>query len=261
VQANPSIAIRDILLPIGKVALFALVGGFLLPLVAALLPLQITQEEKLPPKPTIEGNVLFRERMLPIVEQLIRNEELGKQVKVVEQGSKLLVTISTNNSQIGAYPPYSPQHNDSQSYYVSVQPFYLSFVSMLRPIEFLCLGLCAFAMPPSSTRDPKWRSDFRLMIICLCGILSASQIVPLWFRVFQKTVEEGRTVFAFTNPDLSWVSFGVQNIQFVISSFLLALIWLQWLSYAYTRYAEVTRESHGRIDQFAMTRLSFTMLH
>jgi hypothetical protein len=145
---------------------------------------------------------------------------------------------------------------------ISIQPFYLHQISVLRPFECFLLGVCAFIIPPLHARGRKWLFKHWKLIAYIAIILVSVNGIALTFRVLaRKTIEEGRTVFAYTNYDISPASFVVQHIQFIISFGLIAIIWVQWLSYAITRYIEVIGEKQGRVDQFAMARLSFTMLH
>jgi hypothetical protein len=251
-DAAPVKAVANILKRVGAVALFALVAGFMLPGGAALLT-----------------GVFFLDTMVPIVTKVIINTEKekviiynDKEINRSEDQISVRIGAQNGNNTVTLATPDAGGKVRPVSYVISIQPFYLHRISVLRFFECLCLGICIFIIPPFCTAERKWWIEFSRLIVYLTMSLWSINAIALAFRVYaRRAVEDGRTVFAYTNPDISFPSFIVQNIQFVISFAFIAIIWLQWLSYAYTRYIEVTSEKPGRIDEFTIERLSFTMLH
>jgi hypothetical protein len=250
-EATPAKAVANILQRVGAVALFSLVAGFMLPGGAAFLT-----------------GVFFHDNMVPIVTKAIINIEEekvlinnDKEIHRSEDQIRVNFGLENENNTVTLMTSDAGCKVSTTDYPISIQPFYLHLISVLRFFECLCLGICVF-IPPFCAAGRKWWIEMSRLIVYLDLSLWSINAVALVFRVYARsTVEDGRTVFAYTNPDISLPSFVVQNIQFVISFAFIAIIWLQWLSYAYTRYIEVTNEKHGRIDRFVIEILSFTMLH
>lgn len=71
--------------------------------------------------------------------------------------------------------------------------------------------------------------------------------VPLLFRTLRAaTLLDGRTVYAWSNPDLSVACFLTQLFNFIILSTLLATIWTQWSSFASGQQSMLSEHEHQR---------------
>jgi len=138
VEGNPAPAIAGIVKRVGAVVLFALVVGFALPAVIA--------------RPQ---DVFSRNSMLIKVHDVITAEEAARKiiVEVSFDHKKDTVTALAVSSLQSSNP-----HKDV--YPISIQPFYLHLISVLRPIEFFCFGICAFVMRPSCTKSREWLTRF-----------------------------------------------------------------------------------------------------
>jgi hypothetical protein len=142
------------------------------------------------------------------------------------------------------------------------QGFYLHIVSYFWPLMYMCLGITVFiAHPPDRDVRHAWRASY-VTIITTAVAIYAIDVAPLWHRTFLAAGTTQRRVFAYSNPDISLVSFIVQQINFMIFAALIAFLWVQWLTFASTRYKELLEEEIGAVSTVSLNtiaRLSITM--
>lgn len=148
------------------------------------------------------------------------------------------------------------------------RPFYTNIVGYFWPIMYTCLGIIIIiAHPPGQDLWYVW-STSRGTIIVTAIATYVIDVALLWVRVrFAARTDLGRTVVAYANPDVSGPSFAAQNINFVIFAALLAILWVQWLSFGAARHNELLREETGTADIDGVinintiARLSIAMFH
>jgi hypothetical protein len=106
------------------------------------------------------------------------------------------------------------------------------------------LGLAAsiFVIRPSDDHPfHLYGAVLRLTLVILVFCVG-----PLLLRTLAFAgLSSGRTVYAYTNPDLSSADFLMQIFNFVIFCFCLALIWTQWSSFAETHRIGLMKEEQG----------------
>jgi hypothetical protein len=114
----------------------------------------------------------------------------------------------------------------------SLQPFYLHIIMFFWPIMYFGLFTAIWVIrPPGSRLTPREMLTAPTLLLGL-GLFLCSA-VPLWFRVWiAESPSVGRKVFAYSNPDVSLISFSVQMLNFAMFSWALAVIWRQWTDYA-----------------------------
>jgi hypothetical protein len=120
------------------------------------------------------------------------------------------------------------------------------------------------AHPPNQDVRHAWKASY-VTIITTAVAIYAIDVAPLWHRtIFAASTTQGRQVFAYSNPNISLVSFIVQQINFMIFAALIAFLWVQWLTFASTRYKELLEEEIGAVSTVSINtiaRLSITMFH
>jgi hypothetical protein len=120
---------------------------------------------------------------------------------------------------------------------LSLQPYYLHIVSYFWPIIFFCISIVAFFAQPTRTNT----KHLRIWIIVIVALLIyISFALPLFIRTkYATTLDQGRVVYAFSNPDISMPSFIAQNLNFFMLSLLLSIVWQQWVTFAFRRRQHV----------------------
>ncbi|MGB8898182.1 MAG: hypothetical protein WCC90_02500, partial [Methylocella sp.] len=103
---------------------------------------------------------------------------------------------------------------------INLQPYYLHIVSYFWPIIFFCISIVAFFAQPTHTN----KKHLRIWIIIIVALLIyISFALPLFIRTkYATTLDQGRVVYAFSNPDISMPSFIAQNLNFFMLSLLLS---------------------------------------
>jgi hypothetical protein len=125
---------------------------------------------------------------------------------------------------------------------ISVQPFNSSLIVYFWAMMYFGLGSAIFVIGPS---DGYARREGINRSVCLLALgIFAFSVGPLLIRTLAFAgPASGRTVYAWSNPDLSLASFCVQIFNFAVFSFCLAIIWSHWSSFAESHHAFVKEES------------------
>lgn len=129
------------------------------------------------------------------------------------------------------------------------------------PILYAALGVIVLIFRP---RLKAPRSQSRLPIL-ICGLaIFVFYDWPLWVRNFVLS-NRGRRVYAYTNADIYWPSFVMQEITILIFCMLLAALWCHWSNFFIQRQLELQEElRHDRsaveifLDSNTTDRLSAT---
>lgn len=115
---------------------------------------------------------------------------------------------------------------------ISIQPFYLHVLMYFWPVMYCGLSTVIFILRPSGAQR-SLRSTLRAPTLLLALGIFVGFVVPFVFRVFAApSFAQGRTVYAYCNPDISLVSFLIQLLNFVLMCLLLAVIWTEWSEFA-----------------------------
>ncbi len=111
---------------------------------------------------------------------------------------------------------------------ISIQPFYLHVLMYFWPVMYCGLSTVIFIIRPCGSQR-SLRSMLRAPTLWLALGIFSGFVAPFVFRVFAAPfAAQGRTVYAYCNPDISLISFLIQLFNFVLMSWLLAVIWSQW---------------------------------
>lgn len=149
---------------------------------------------------------------------------------------------------------------------VSIQPFYLHIVMYFWPTMYLCLGIILVLLKPPGVRMFRVSKTTFSVFLTTVGIV-VLYVGPLWLRnVAFNTPSYWRVVYAYPNKDISEASFYVQLLNYLIFSFLLALLWHQWSDYFVLRRDEIRSEPHvtgleATFDPHRLDRFSKALLH
>jgi hypothetical protein len=111
---------------------------------------------------------------------------------------------------------------------ITILPLFPHPIMYFWPIMYTCLGSLIFLLTPRYGGIAEPMTRFKLIGLGALGIYSFSTW-PMWMRNFiLATPVKGRDVFAYTNIDIDPLSFMMQQINWLILSLLLAVIWQQW---------------------------------
>lgn len=106
---------------------------------------------------------------------------------------------------------------------ISIQPFGFHLVVYFWPIMYFGLGTAIIVIRPSIEHD--LRQDMNWPTVWLALGIFAFSVGPLMLRTLGAGgLSSGRTVYAWTNSDLSPRSFLTQVFMFAVFSFCLAVI-------------------------------------
>jgi hypothetical protein len=109
---------------------------------------------------------------------------------------------------------------------VSIQPFYQHIIMYFWPIMYSCLGFLIVCLKPHVLMDKSWLRGQSLPLLAVCIFMF--NVSFIWLRNFGlQSIDQGRIVYAYSNYDVSPVSFLVQQFNFAIFSILLAILWQQ----------------------------------
>lgn len=111
---------------------------------------------------------------------------------------------------------------------ISIQPFYLHVLMYFWPVMYCGLSTVIFIVRPSGAHR-SLRPTLRAPTLWLALGIFSGFVAPFVLRVFAaRSVAQGRTVYAYCNPDISLLSFLIQLFNFVLMCLLLAIIWTEW---------------------------------
>jgi hypothetical protein len=236
------------------IAVFSIFAGILIPGLVA-----------------FRSGVFFYQSMVPIVERKHPEVSLAMEHAHARQ-EQLRKAIIAIDEHITADPTSAPQLTPTRQAYeselrraptISVQPFYLHVIMYFWPTMYFGLGSVAFILRPPLRNTLRF---FRKPLLT-AGTATAVFILNMWPLLFRtlsaRSIDQGRTVFAYTNPDVDAASFAIQQLNFAIFSLLLAIIWIEWSAWASERRAELKRHDgldHSKIQE-SVQRLSTTLLH
>lgn len=114
---------------------------------------------------------------------------------------------------------------------ISIQPYSFHLIDYFWPIMYFGLSTALIVIRPSG--DYFLKQDLRLSVVYLALGIFVFSAGPLMLRtLFETGATSGRTVYAWTNPDLSKACFAMQLTNFAVFSLCLAFIWRQWSSFA-----------------------------
>lgn len=105
---------------------------------------------------------------------------------------------------------------------------------------YFCLCMITVVLRPPKTSGPSTRSKDVLAITATTAVIFIFTAGPLFLRNFAfEENSSDRTVYAYSNFDVSPASFWVQVLNFLVFSFLLASIWNQWSKYYCERVRKI----------------------
>lgn len=111
------------------------------------------------------------------------------------------------------------------------------------PVFFISIGWLAFVFRPRLS-TALTRRDYARSFAVGAGIYAIWQ-APHWVRNFVLG-EHLRTVYAYTNVDISPPSFVYQELELFILSWMLAFVWVQWAAFAQERVVDLEAEARVR---------------
>jgi hypothetical protein len=122
---------------------------------------------------------------------------------------------------------------------VPFYPYTLKHLNGMVPVGFFCFGILLFVIPPVpkefSLRWKRenltcwWKSPSSLKWAFFSVIVLTDYHTPILIRNFLP-LNEGRTVYGYSNIDISPISFLVMFVMDTIFMVLLVLIWAKWLA-------------------------------
>jgi hypothetical protein len=111
---------------------------------------------------------------------------------------------------------------------ITILPLFPHPIMYFWPIMYTCLGSLIFLLKPRYAGLTQTMTRVKLIALVTLGIYFFSTW-SMWVRNFILTTPaNGRDVFAYTNFDIDRFSFVMQQINWLILSLLLAVIWQQW---------------------------------
>jgi len=132
--------------------------------------------------------------------------------------SQLTVLLSLRSSYEAALKAGKPP--------LVLQPYLEHILMYLWPIRYCCLFTLIVFFSPSGT---SFSRRTMLAITPLALGIFVFVVWPLWARnLVELTASQGRIVYAYANFDVDRWSFLVQQCNFAVFAFLLAVIWRQW---------------------------------
>jgi len=131
---------------------------------------------------------------------------------------------------------------------VSLQPFYQHILMYFWPTMYFCLGVAVLCLKPAILRGKSWHTIRATLLLTIC--IFAFNVALIWIRNFYvNTIAEGRIVYAYSNWDIARWGFVVQQFNFLLFSFLLAILWQQWsAAYVFTKEQLAYEPRSGRFD-------------
>jgi hypothetical protein len=142
----------------------------------------------------------------------------------------------------------------------SLQPFYLHIIMFFWPIMYFGLFTAIWVLrPPGARLAPREMLAAPTLLLGMALFLCTA--VPLWFRVWiAQSPSVGRKVFAYSNPDVSGVSFLTQMANFAVFSWALAVIWKQWTDHASRQRTALSEVKNSReLNCWLMDELTSSM--
>jgi hypothetical protein len=250
----------SILAQLAAIAFLAFLVGFALPAAAAL-----------------RGHTYYESGLENIVQQrhpeafkkhkdyLAKQSDLKKQIAELDKRVASLSGGSESQAAewAGLRGAYQEELNEPPP--ISIQPFDLHTIMYFWPIMYVCLGIIVFLLRPHGVPMPVSFSTVGKTLAIAFGIF-VFIFWALWVRTEHDTEpDQGRVVFAYSNPELDPGSFAVQHLNFAVYAVLLAVIWQQWSAFIVQRQRELGgADSNGAsdpLDPTALRRLSDTLMH
>jgi hypothetical protein len=196
----------------------------------------------LPALAAYESEVFFYDTMRHRLEQRASNDFLAQLRAFYQNQVRLKNQISHLDALLLQTPGLDPKLGLSQlsslrqSYIaelksseppISIQPFYQHIIMYFWPIMYSCLGFLIFCLKP---RTLTGKSCLRAKSLPLLAVpIFVFNVSFIWIRNFGlHRLGQGRIIYAYSNYDVSPVSFVVQQFNFAIFSLLLAILWQQW---------------------------------
>jgi hypothetical protein len=190
--------------------------------------------------------VRVRSRKADVVPVLSRFEQeqshLNQQVSEIDR--KLLAANPSEGSASALLTLRQVYQSGIKATPISIQPFYHHILMYFWPTMFCGLGTAIFILGPTASGSRFNTRDIvagRTLWIGI-GVLVAF-VGPFYFRVFAtQTFAAGRRVYAYSNPDISTIGFVVQSLDFVLLSWLLAIVWSQWSTIAAAQRSSLAQQ-------------------
>jgi hypothetical protein len=241
------------------VLLAALLMGLVVPLVTnyvleTLYHAQVRRRLPLAPLEKLtafEGEHRARQAALEFVDEQLLDAAYGRTERPVSELLQLHEHLAKLDQQ---KPP------------VVVVGYYLDDSMPLWPLYFAGLGWLSVLLAPGNITAPSlptravWSRAGRLL-----PFVWLFYRWPTWFRNFAQLGDVDRKVYAYANWDIHPTSFLVQELMGVIVSAMIAVVWVQWLSFFERRDLELHAQQHAdtqlEIDTVRVERLQNTFLH
>lgn len=203
-----------------------------------------------------EADSRVRSRMpelVPVLSQF-EQEQLQLREQISEIDKKLLAANSSEGSASALFSLRQIYQSRIKVAPISVQPFYRHILMYFWPTMFCGLGTAILILGPMASQRPFNAKDmFAARTLGVGAGVCAAFIAPFYFRVFiTPTFAAGRRVYAYCNWDISMLGFVVQSLDFVVMSWLLAVVWSQWCSMAASQRAILTQQIDDPDASFEM---------
>lgn len=246
--------------PLRVVSRFGIVAAFAL-LVGLVIPGAVAWHSHVFDRSSMEGLIYKKYPELEIQNKqyLAERAQIERQIQAID--ARAGADGGSALSDINLRRTYATQLRKPEP--ISIQPFYLHWIMYFWPIMYFGLGSVAFILRPK-VRHGLGIAKRKIVVLFTAACICVFQIWPIIFRTeYASSTQQGRTVFAYLNPDIDFNSFEVQMMNFAIFSFLLSVIWVQWSALAVERRAKLKSriDSHAISLEFNMEELSAALLH
>lgn len=221
--------------------------AFISILVGAVLPGAVAHHEGIFYKSSTESLVKSRHPEVASAMLQFEAEQARSKALLTALESKVLAPGAVSDSSLPALATLRQAYQVDQrkKLPVSIQPFYLQVIMYFWPVMYCGLATAIFIVRPSETEfsiKQLMRSSVFWLALCIFAFFA----VPLLFRTLTSAnFASGRTVYAWSNPDLSIASFVVQLFNFTLLSLLLAIIWTEWSDFASEQRSKLLQANYA----------------
>jgi hypothetical protein len=196
----------------GVVAAFALVAGLV-------VPGAVAWRSQVFDRSSMEGMIYKKYPDLEVrhKQYLAERAQIEKKIDAIDARSS--TDMGSALSDINLRRTYEIQLHKPEP--ISIQPFYLHWIMYFWPIMYFGLGSVAFILH-AKVRHGLGIARRKISVLITAACIFVFQIWPIVFRTeYASSPQQGRTVFAYLNPDIDFTSFEVQILNFAIFSLLL----------------------------------------